>query len=349
MRKQLRTFVLAMLLIVLTPVVYLSMLNMIFPAHRVRLIPLWRDDEFLTEPQEPAWVDSNFTEGWSINWQFGQEEGDCGFRVQNGVGDLYATFRGYNYSDGIGFSGVSIKKSIPNIDSQDYPYLLIEHKENSSDSALMFSFSISDEKGRWFDGKQVHASTLWNVLECDLRKLYNGTISQISIQLTNEYDRHYARGTQHVYIRSVGIYKRNPSWSLACNKPIEANISTEENTLKIFGSGNLTAGTLVSGQRFSNLTINTTVAKYLNVSIKTSSINVAARIVVWTSPSNPVLILLKTYNDSNWHIEIIDLLCFGINVSELYMIELGWQQVYDSTGQSIVWYRELSFNQWEQS
>lgn len=348
--SQLRIFVLLMLLIILTPATYLWALNMFFPPHRIRLIPQWKDDTFLTEPQEPAWIDSNLTEGWSINWQSGQREGDYGFTVKDGVLDLYATFRGYNYSDGIGFSGVSIKKAIPSIDRQTYPYLRIEHKENSSDSALVLSFSISDDKGQWFDGKQVHISKKWSILECDLRKLHNGTIAEISIQFTNEYNRHYAGDIQHAYIKSIGIYKRNPEWTLVYNRqPNETNISTEGNILKIFGSGNLSAGTIMSAQRTSNLTFDATVARYLNVSIKTSGIEVAARIVIWTSPSQWIVILLKTYNDFSWHIEIIDLFSFGINASNLYMIELGWQQVYDSTNQSIVWYRQLSFNLWEQS
>jgi histone acetyltransferase (RNA polymerase elongator complex component) len=118
--------------------------------------------------------------------------------------------------------------------------------------------------------------------------------------------------------------------------------------LEIFGNGNLTTGTIVSAQRFSNLTFNAIIDRYLNVSAATSSIDVAVRIVIWIGPLQPVIVLLKTYNDYSWHTEIIDLLSFGINVSEVYMIELGWQQVYDSANQSIVRYRQLSFNKMEQ-
>lgn len=347
--RQLRTFILLMLLFIVTPTVYLWALNTFFSPHRIRLVPQWKDDEFLTEPQEPAWVDSNFTEGWSINWLSGQIEGDYGFTVQDGVGDLYATFRGYNYSDSSGFSGITIKKTISSTDRESYPYLRIEHKESSSDPALMFSFSISDNKGQWFDGKQAHASEAWSVLECDLRNLHNGTIAQVSIRLTDEYNKYYAGNRQHTYIRLIGLYKKNPTWTLSCNKQIEANITTEANTLKIIGIGNLTSGTIVSAQRFSNLTINTLVTKYLNILVRTSSINVATRITIWTSASQSIVILLKTYNDYNWHIEIIDLNSFGIYVSGLYMVELGWQQVYDSTNPSTAWYRQLSFNHLEQS
>jgi len=348
MRKAIKP-VMLMSLIVLAPVAYLWALNTFFTLPKAKLIPLWRDDEFLTEPQEPVWIDSNFTEGWSIDWHLGQKEGDYGFTVQNGTLDLYATFRGYNYSGGNGLSGISIKKAIPDIDREAYPYLRIEHRENSSDFGLMFSFSISNGTGQWFDGRQIHASTSWTVLECDLRELYNGTIAQISIQFTNGYDRYYAGGTEHAYIKSIGIYKRIPTWKLSCNKPIEANMTTEQGILKIFGNGPLIAGTIASAQRSTDLTFNLVVARYLNISIKTTSINVAARIVIWASPSQYVTVLLKTYNDFSWHIEIVDLLAFGINVSGLYMVELGWQQVYDSTDQSIAWYRQLSFNQLEQS
>ena len=79
----------------------------------------------------------------------------------------------------------------------------------------------------------------------------------------------------------------------------------------------------------------------------TSGIDVAARIVVWTDPNHSYMVLLKTYNDGNWHTEIIDLLYFGIpGGSYLSMIELGFTQISDGSG-SIVCYSQLSFNSLE--
>lgn len=345
--RRLKSIILSILLIVVTPVMYLWILNTVFVPRGLRLIPVWEDNTFLTEPQEPIWVDSNFTE-WSVNWEFGQKDGDYGFIVQDGVCDLYATFKGRNYTSGTDFSGVSIKKSIADVDTREYPYLHITHKENSSDYALMFSISIVDNEGQCYSSEGVHASKDWIDLEYDLRKIYNGTINQIHIQLTNEYNSHYAGGMQHAYIKSIGIYKRKPMWTLSYDKSINAGISNEGNTLKVFGRGNLTVGTIVVAQRFYNLTFKPSVARYINVSIRASSIAAAARIVLWTSPSQFITVLLKTYNDENWHTEIIDMLRFGISDSQLYLVELGWLQVYNSTDSSTAWYRQLSFNQLKQ-
>lgn len=85
----------------------------------------------------------------------------------------------------------------------------------------------------------------------------------------------------------------------------------------------------------------------------TSGLDVAARIVIWTQPNldHSYAILLKTYNDKDWHTEIIDISYYlrahsDVSTSGLSMIELGWMQVEESNS-STVFYRQLSFNNLE--
>ena len=84
------------------------------------------------------------------------------------------------------------------------------------------------------------------------------------------------------------------------------------------------------------------------VSIRTSSINIAARIVIWPDQNvhNSREVLLKTYNDNDWHTEIIDLSYF-ILPTDVFMIELGFAQIYPSNTNEWITYKTLSFNSLE--
>jgi hypothetical protein len=142
------------------------------------------------------------------------------------------------------------------------------------------------------------------------------------------------------------LYKNPPQWEVAYNYPVNASISNENGILRVFGNGDLKAGTLVSAQRTSNLGFDFDKYRYLNVSIMTSGLDVAARIVIWTKPDPEKVytVLLKTYNDKNWHTEIIDL-TYWVG-SGLFMIELGWSQVYEGSSNTVC-YSQLSFNSLE--
>jgi hypothetical protein len=139
-------------------------------------------------------------------------------------------------------------------------------------------------------------------------------------------------------------------WRLAYDKPVGANISSENGTLKIYASGNLSVNTIVSAQRWSGLDFNLTTYRYLKVSVKTSGLDVAARIVIWTDTDQGHVLLLKTYNDEEWHTEIIDVVFFleisSVYSSQLIMIELSWQQVNEGSS-STASYAHLSFNNLE--
>jgi hypothetical protein len=139
-------------------------------------------------------------------------------------------------------------------------------------------------------------------------------------------------------------------WKLSYNRPVDVNMSSEDGVLKICASGELSIDTIVAAQRWSGLDFNLTEYRYLKVSIMTSGLAVAARIMIWTDPDHGHAVLLKTYNDNKWHPEIIDVIFFlnvlGASSSQLSMIELSWQQVNEGSS-STACYSQLSFNSLE--
>lgn len=336
------------LLIVLAPVVYLGLLNAFLSPSESRFYSGFEDTTFRTWFEGLVWTDENFTEGWTVVWESGQTNRSAGFLAEDGVGDLYATFNGYNPLHELGVSGIEVQRPIGYINTTAYPYLVLRLRANSSDSALTLSFRVKDHEGVWRPVSRSHVSTSWKNFEVDLTKIYNGTITHVSIGLSNEFDPYYYGGIQHVYIEQVTICRELSQWILSYDVPINASISGHEGILKVSGKGNLSANTVVTAQRLSGLSFDLSKYKYLKVSIRTSSIDVAARIVIWTDSTQPYTVALKTYNDREWHTEIVDLSYFGISGNELYMIELGWIQVYDSKdSNSTIYYKELSFNEIE--
>jgi hypothetical protein len=137
-------------------------------------------------------------------------------------------------------------------------------------------------------------------------------------------------------------------WNLGYDRPVDANMSSENGVLKVSAVGDISSGTLVAAQRWSGLDFNMSEYKYLKVSIMTSGITVAARIVIWTD--NPYVVLLKTYNDHEWHTEVLDVVYTLSNMGATSlrpgMIELSWQQVTEGFN-STVYYSQLSFNSLE--
>jgi hypothetical protein len=74
-------------------------------------------------------------------------------------------------------------------------------------------------------------------------------------------------------------------------------------------------------------------------------VSAAARIVVWTDDGKDHLILLKTYNDNQWHNEIIQLKAFGVYGRMLVAVQLGMMS-FNSETPLTVSYKDLSFISW---
>jgi hypothetical protein len=336
-----------MSVIVIAPIVYLAILNTVVPEGNVAFLAGWEDNSFLSEYSGVGWSDSNFSQGWTMNWT----NVNSGFAVDGSVADLNAIFNGYNPTHDLGISGIFIQKQIDHLDTSNYPYLVIRNKESSSDSSLALSFALVDDKGIVHQGHAAHTSTSWTNLEANLSEVYSGIVNGILMLFMNSFNPNYSGGLQHAYVQAIDFYQNSPAWRLAYSNPLNSSIFSNNGLLEVFGNGHIKGGYIVSAQRTSDLEFDLNKYRYLNVSVMTSGLDVAARVVIWTQSNldHAYAVLLKTYNDKDWHTEIIDLsYYFDVSASRLFMIELGWIQVQEGHS-STVSYRQLSFNSVEVS
>ena len=112
--------------------------------------------------------------------------------------------------------------------------------------------------------------------------------------------------------------------------------------LKITMEGTRNGGEIVAAQKTQNIPADLASNDYIKVSIMTSSIDVAARIVIWTDFEHPREVLVKTYNDSVWHQEIVSLSFFELS-GNISMIELSMKQLASSNVSDWILYKEISF------
>jgi hypothetical protein len=350
-KSAIRTIAVVLLLLFILTAGYLAMLEAVVPHSGLRFLPGWEDHTFSTASNESlVWSDTNFEEGWRAAWLYNQY-GSPGFEGSNGTLVLGATFNGLNKNDVNGVSGIIVKKDIPKLNTITSPFLIIKHMESSSNPALMFSFGIIDGMGFLHAGDSYRVSTSLTTLNIDLRTLYNGTIRSILIVFTNYFNPDSMLGMQFAYIKLIAIYREQPDWWLATTPLTPATISNQQGILKLSGNGNLSEGTIISAQRSKNLTFNLVPFNYINVSIMTSSLDIAARIVIWPTNSSGSIsreVLLKTYNDNQWHTEIVELSLFGLT-KNIYRIELGLITLDSSTTEEWICYKDLSFNMWQVS
>jgi hypothetical protein len=346
-KSGIRTVTVIILLLFVLAVGYLTTLKAIVPHSGLRFLSGWEDHTFATASNESlAWIDADFEEGWEAAWLYDRYNYP-GFDASNGTLVLGATFNGLNENDEDGISGIIVKKDVINLSTLTSPFLIIKHMESTSNPALMFSFGIIDDMGLRHTGSLYKVSTSLATLNFDLRTLYNGTIRSILILFTNYFDPNSVVGTQFAYIKSVAFYREQPEWWVVSSSLAPASISNQQGILRLSGIGQ-SKGTILSAQRSKNLTFNLIPFNYLNVSIMTSSLNIAARIVIWpdSSLSNSREVLLKTYNDNQWHTEIIELSLFGLT-ENVYRIELGFVSLFPSTTEECACFKEISFNMWQ--
>jgi hypothetical protein len=224
------------------------------------------------------------------------------------------------------------------------PYLVIMHKETSSNSSLAFSIGVEDQNNVWHYSAWDHTRSYWNVTSYDSRALMNGTIKSVSIRFSDEFNQTYAGGNQCAIVSSVGFYPSPFVWYISTSRLVSSpKVSTLSNEIIVSDEGNLSNGIIVTARRSYDLNFNESVGNFLNVTVKTSSVYVAARVTIWTSNTSAYTVLLKTYNDFNWHTEIISLSAFKIIGPNITLVELGLLELNNQPS-AMVWYANMSFN-----
>ena len=131
-------------------------------------------------------------------------------------------------------------------------------------------------------------------------------------------------------------------WETSRNSPVIGGISNEGGALKVNMEGERVGDEIIAAQKTKDLPADLASNDYVRVSIMASSIDVAARIVIWTDFQHSHEILAKTYNDSKWHQEIILLSFFKLS-GNVSMIELSIKQLTASNATEWILYKDLAF------
>jgi hypothetical protein len=283
----------------------------------------------------PGWLDQSFGSSWIIN----ENNGSTSLSVVNSSLYLCANYRLQPF-----VSGISAMRSVGNMSTTSDPYLVIMHKETSSNSSLAFSIGVEDQNNVWHYSAWDHTRSYWNVTSYDSRALMNGTIKSVSIRFSDEFNQTYAGGNQCAIVSSVGFYPSPFVWYISTSRLVSSpKVSTLSNEIIVSDEGNLSNGIIVTARRSYDLNFNESVGNFLNVTVKTSSVYVAARVTIWTSNTSAYTVLLKTYNDFNWHTEIISLSAFKIIGPNITLVELGLLELNNQPS-AMVWYANMSFN-----
>jgi hypothetical protein len=133
-------------------------------------------------------------------------------------------------------------------------------------------------------------------------------------------------------------------WRVNTTQGTSAALSVSNGTLSVISTATVAPYQFVAADS-SNLTpVDISRFHFLIVSIRAPAYFVAARVVVWTGSDGAIVLLVKTYADTGWHTEVIDLRFFGLSITRpLRMFELGWQGVERTAPSgSIVEFRGLS-------
>ena len=117
-------------------------------------------------------------------------------------------------------------------------------------------------------------------------------------------------------------------WTVNASAGTSALLSVSNGSLSIISGGTVTPQQFVAADSPNLSAANVTKYPFLIVSVKAPAYYVAARIGIWTGKGPLILILLKTYADTAWHTEVIDLRFFGLSSeTPIRTLELGWTGV----------------------
>jgi hypothetical protein len=324
--------ILLILLLIGYGVAYVSLVERLATHKGLVFTPYFEDSSFNTQ------VGLNWSSPPNTGWSqvtFPGLNNQTHFIIDNEIGTVGVDFSGQNSGLPSGVSGAGFTVNVPNVSTTNAPIILISHKESSSSSALAISYALRDTYGGWHYSTFFPASSQWTNLTTDAQNVYNGTVTQVEVKFTDDYNPAYSGGFQNSSYSLIG-FGQSPTWGIATNaqnvRPAEVVYG---NAITLSSPETLKVGTIVSAQRDSSLPISLLAGSYLTVSIKTSSVGVSARVVIWTNSETPNVVLLQTYNDTLWHNVVVPLEDLGLNSQNIYMIELGMVILYNTNNPSI--------------
>ena len=120
-------------------------------------------------------------------------------------------------------------------------------------------------------------------------------------------------------------------WTVNVSAGASAVLAVSNGTLSVTSTGTVTPDQFVAAESPNLSAANVTKYPFLIVSVKAPAYYVPARIGIWTGKGRLFLVLAKTYADTAWHTEVIDLRFFGLSwEAPIRTLQLGWTSVEKS-------------------
>jgi hypothetical protein len=330
-----------LILLVLLPIAYVEGLNVIIPHRGLRLEAGFIDSSFDTH-YSGFYQGFNLTSNWQIDWTLGQGP-SSGVNCTSSYCLITAQFSGER-------QGLQVSKPMSGLNTENFPFFLMNSTESTADFGLTYSIAVIAGNGTWFTAPFFHAMTSMHTTSIDLRTVYSGPISRITIRLTDDFYPQYEGGIQSMTIYSIAFASSAPSWQPSASNALGASISGGNGTLTVSGTtaSDLlgSQSSIVSAQRTSNLTFDPTVYDIMSVELRTLTPGVVARIVLWEDATNAITIFSTVISDTGYHKVLVDLAQDNLSPT-LFMIELSWTSSTPSTSfelqfQNLVFYENAA-------
>jgi len=117
-------------------------------------------------------------------------------------------------------------------------------------------------------------------------------------------------------------------WTVNVSQGTSAFLAVSNGTLSVISAGTVTTEQFAAADSPNLSAANITKYPFLIVSVKAPAYYVAARIGIWTGKGPLLLVLVKTYPDTAWHTEVVDLRSFGVSwETPIRTLQLGWTSV----------------------
>jgi hypothetical protein len=326
----------SLLLLVLISVAYVEGLGLLLPHKGSSLQAGFMDNSFNTNYSD-FYQGFNLTSGWQIDWTIGQNS-SAGMSCSTSYCVLKAVFSGQR-------QGLEISRSLGNLNTVNFPFLLITSNESTTNPDLAYSVAVIASDGSSYTGPFFAAGTTIHSDYVDLESLYQGPASRISVRLTDDLNPSYNGGIQSMTIYSMQFAASQPLWQPALSYVSNASVIGQNRVLTVSGTtdSSLPSGTLsiVSAQRSMGLNLDVTKYNIMSVELRTSTPGVIARIVVWNDTAEPITVFSGTIVDTSYQQVLIDLRPDHIGPT-IYLVELSWMSPVSGTSFQMQ-YRNLAF------
>lgn len=126
----------------------------------------------------------------------------------------------------------------------------------------------------------------------------------------------------------------NSTWVEANSSGVNGYLVRTNGSLTVAASGPVEPGGIVSAHNYDLPALNLTRYPFLSVAVRSDSVHLAVRILVWTDAATPFFLVLSTFNDPSWHTLYVNL-TWLLQLSgsvRFFLFELGWIVVQQSVG-----------------